>query len=69
MWDMGSQVEDGRVLDGCVRPAVKLQLPQEGQEDRQTVIRAPMTSFPQLLTVYDPRPFAIWPKYSASVRD
>ena len=48
MWDMGSHVEVGRVSDGCVRPAVKLQLPQEGRKDRKTVIRALMTSFPQL---------------------
>lgn len=47
MWDMCSQVEDGRVSDGCVRPAVKLQLPQEGREDRKTVIRASLSSFPQ----------------------
>jgi len=49
MWVMGSQVEDGRVSDGCVRPAVKLQLPQEGREDRKNVIGAPLISFPQLL--------------------
>jgi len=48
MWVMGSQVEDGRVSDGCVRPAVKLQLPLEGQEDRKNVVGAPLTSFLQL---------------------